>query len=214
MKKILKLIIFILILIIILNLLVVVTTKKQILDIEKIKDSNFDCIVILGASVKNNKPSAVLEDRLKTGIELYDKGVSKKILVSGDNVKDDYNEVNVMKNYLLEQGIPSEDIFVDHYGISTYDSIYRTKEIYKVSKVLIVTQEYHLYRSLYIAKSMNLDAYGISSDIREYTNIKKMIIREVLARCKEVIKCLIHPESKYLGEIHIIEGNGDKTNEK
>ena len=146
------------------------------------------------------------------GINLYNSGVSKKILVSGDHMADDYDEVNVMKNYLIENGIPSEDIFMDHNGISSYDSIYRAKKIYNVNKIVIVTQKYHLYRSLYIAKKLDIDAYGISSVDNEYSGQTKRDMREFLARIKDFFKCIIKPESKYLGEVYNINGNGDKTN--
>ena len=183
MKKVLKLILIFIILLVIINLYVILTTKKRIIKTSNIEDKDFDCIVVLGAGIKNNKPSPMLEDRLLTAIELYNNKVAPKILVSGDHEYKDYDEVNVMKNYLIENGIPSEDIFMDHAGLSSYDSIYRTKKIFKADKVIIVTQKYHLYRSLYIAKSVDLNAYGVSA------------------------------ESTYLGEIIPIKGNGNRTND-
>ena len=155
----------------------------------------------------------MLEDRLLTAIELYNNKAAPKILVSGDHEYKDYDEVNVMKNYLKENGIPSEDIFMDHAGLSSYDSIYRTKKIFKADKVIIVTQKYHLYRSLYIAKSIDLNAYGVSATKREYMNQTKRDIREIAARIKDFLKCLIKPEPTYLGEVIPIKGNGDRTDD-
>ena len=155
----------------------------------------------------------MLEDRLKTAIELYEKGISKKIIVSGDHENSDYDEVNVMKNYLIEQGIPSSDVFMDHAGLSTYDSIYRAKYIFKANKVVIVTQKYHLYRALYIAKSLNIKSIGVSANKREYYNQTKRDVREVAARIKDFVKCVIRPTSTYLGESISIKGNGDRTND-
>ena len=213
MRKILKLILIFTILLAIINFYIISTTKRRIIEISNIEDKDYDCIVVLGAGIKNNKPSPMLEDRLLTAIELYNNKAAPKILVSGDHEYQDYDEVNVMKNYLKENGIPSEDIFMDHAGLSSYDSIYRTKKIFKADKVIIVTQKYHLYRSLYIAKSIDLNAYGVSATKREYMNQTKRDIREIAARIKDFLKCLIKPEPTYLGEVIPIKGNGDRTDD-
>ena len=191
----------------------ILVTNKRILKIEKINDDDFDCIIVLGAGIRNNKPSPMLEDRLLTAIELYNEGIAPKILVSGDHEYIDYDEVNVMKNYLKENGIPSSDIFMDHAGLSTYDSIYRAKKIFKVNKAIIVTQKYHLYRALYIANNVELKAYGVSSTKRKYFGQSKRDIREFAARIKDFFKCISNPNSTYLGEVIPIQGNGDKTND-
>ena len=219
MKKIiifiLKLTFIIFLITVIINIIVIATTKKQIINIKNIKEetTNFDCIIILGAGIRNNRPSPMLEDRLITGKELYNMGISKKILVSGDHSKIDYDEVKVMKNYLIENGIPSDKIFMDHAGFSTYDSIYRAKKIFNAKKIVIVTQDYHLYRALYIANKLNIEALGIPANKRTYQNQAKRDIREYVARIKDAIKCITKPQSTYLGEIHPIEGNGDTTND-
>lgn len=200
--------------VLIINLYIIFSTKDEILDIENIDVDNIDCILILGASMKDNYPSPMLEDRLLAGIELYEKGIASKILVSGDHENNDYDEVNGMKNYLIEKGVPSEDIFMDHAGLSSYDSIYRAKKIFKANRMVIVTQKYHLYRSLYIANSMDVIAYGVKANKRVYYGQIKRDIRECIARVKDFFKCIIMPTSKYLGEVVPITGNGDKTNDK
>ena len=213
MKKMIKLLIIVILLCILINLYMVLVTKNKINYIDKINEENVDCILVLGAGIRNNGPSPMLEDRLLTAIELYKNGVAPKILVSGDHENYNYDEVNVMKNYLKDNGIPSSDIFMDHAGLSTYDSIYRAKKIFKANKVVIVTQKYHLYRSLYIAKSLNLKSTGISATKKEYVNQRKRDIREVAARIKDFFKCIVRPEPTYLGEVISIKGNGDKTND-
>ena len=213
MKKLLKLILILIIFIILINEYVIITTKKRIIKINDIKDDKYDCILVLGAGIRNNNPSPMLEDRLLTAIELYNEGIAPKILVSGDHEYNDYDEVNVMKNYLKENGVPSEDIFMDHAGLSSYDSIYRAQKIFKANSVIIVTQKYHLYRSLYIAKNIDLKAYGVSATKREYINQRKRDIREIAARIKDFFKCLIKPDPTYLGERIPIKGNGDRTND-
>ncbi len=174
------------------NLYILETTKNQILSENKAKDlKNIDYILVLGAGIKAKRPSPMLEDRLKKSINLYQKKVSSKILVSGDHINDDYDEVNVMKNYLLENNIPPQEIISDDLGISTYASVYRAKYIYHAKNIIIVTQKYHLPRALYIANALNINAYGIPSNQRKYTNQEKREIREVLARTKDFIKCLL-----------------------
>lgn len=214
MKKILKLLLVLILLIVLINLYMILSTKNKITKIEDIDSEDIDCIIVLGAGIRRNGPSPMLEDRLLTAIELYNQGVAPKILVSGDHEHDDYDEVNVMKNYLKEKGIPSEDIFMDHAGLSTYDSIYRAKKIFKANKVIIVTQKYHLYRSLYISKTINLKSYGVSANKQSYAFQIKRDIREIAARIKDFFMCIFKPEPTYLGEVIPIKGNGDRTNDE
>lgn len=215
MKKMFKVLIIIILLLFIINLFVIISTKKKIISKQEIpSEIDFDCILVLGAGIRNNSPSPMLEDRLQTAIELYKDGIAPKILVSGDHEYSNYDEVNVMKNYLKENGIPSEDIFMDHAGLSSYDSIYRAKKIFKANNIIIVTQKYHLYRSLYIAKSMDIRSYGVSATKREYTNQRKRDIREFAARIKDFFKCILKPEPTHLGESISIKGNGDNTNDQ
>ena len=217
MKKILKYIMIIMvvigIIIIAINLYVKISTKKHIIsDYFNLKD--IDCIIVLGAGIWGDKPSPMLEDRLLEGINLYQNGVSDKILMSGDHGRDEYDEVNIMKDYAIEKGIASEDIFMDHAGFSTYESIYRAKEIFQAKKVVIVTQRYHLYRALYIAKKLGLEAYGVGADPREYRGAFYREVREIIARNKDFIKCILKPKPTYLGSVIPISGNGDATNDE
>lgn len=213
MKKIIKLLLIIILIIILINAYMIVVTKKLILNKDKISKDNIECIVVLGAGIRNGGPSPMLEDRLLTAIELYNSGVTNKILVTGDHEYADHDEVNVMKNYLKEHGIPSENIFMDHAGLSTYDSIYRASKVFKTNRFIIVTQKYHLYRALYISKALNINAYGVSATKREYVNQRKRDIREVAARVKDFFKCIARPSPTYLGEVTSIKGNGDITND-
>ncbi len=213
MKRIIKLLLIIILIIILINAYMIVVTKKLILNKDKISKDNIECIVVLGAGIRNGGPSPMLEDRLLTAIELYNSGVTNKILVTGDHEYADHDEVNVMKNYLKEHGIPSENIFMDHAGLSTYDSIYRASKVFKTNRFIIVTQKYHLYRALYISKALNINAYGVSATKREYVNQRKRDIREVAARVKDFFKCIARPSPTYLGEVTSIKGNGDITND-
>ena len=213
MKKIFKILIVIAIISIILVLsinfyVVGITKNKMIKDNDYSLLKNVDCILILGAGIWGDKPSPMLQDRLDEGIKLYKEGIASKIIMSGDHGREEYDEVNIMKEYAIEQGVPSEDIFMDHAGFSTYESIYRAKEIFDADNIVIVTQEYHLYRALYIADKLNINAYGVNSDPRKYSGQTFRELREILARNKDFINCIIKPEPTYLGESIPVSGDG------
>ena len=222
MKKIAKygvicLIIIIVLMLILLgiNLYVKSSTKNQIIEnnyYSNLKD--IDCIVVLGAGIWGDKPSPMLEDRLLQAIDLYQNNVSLKIIMSGDHGKQDYDEVNTMKDFAIEKGVPSESIFMDHAGFSSYESIYRAKEIFGAKKIVIVTQKYHLYRALYIANQLGIEAYGVGADPRQYVGATYRELREILARNKDFFKCIFKPEPTYLGDTIPVSGNGDITNDK
>ena len=197
------------------NFYVVNKTKSKIVTEKQAKElENVDCILVLGAGIWGDKPSPMLEDRLLQGITLYNNQTSSKIIMSGDHGKEEYDEVNVMKDFAIEKGVKSEDIFMDHAGFSTYDSVYRAKEIFKAQKIIIVTQKYHLHRALYVAEKLGIETYGVASDPREYRGQVVRELREVLARDKDFFKCIIKPEPTYLGDTIPVSGNGDATNDK
>lgn len=149
----------------------------------------YDCILVLGAGVKaDGTPSHMLEDRLRGAVALYEAGVSEVVLLSGDNSGEDYDEVTVMENYCLEHGIPSEAIVRDDIGFSTSESVYNTVRTLGYKNILVVTQEYHLYRAMYMIKRMGAEADGFGTDYREYFLQIKRDIREYFARCKDFVK--------------------------
>ncbi|MBR5314943.1 MAG: YdcF family protein [Clostridia bacterium] len=187
------------------------STQKQIVSSP---NGEYDCILVLGAGVRGNRPSPMLQDRLDYAIDLYNQGKAPKLLMSGDHGQTDYDEVNIMKAYAIEKGIPSEDIFMDHAGFSTYESIYRAKQVFEAEKIIIVTQEYHLFRALYVANALEVDAVGYASDPREYAGQEYRELREILARGKDFVYCIFKPEPKYLGPSIAVSGNGDVTNDK
>lgn len=197
------------------NLYVRGSVKDRILNpgqAEELED--VDCILVLGASVQNNEtPSLMLQDRLDRGIELYFAGCAPKLLMSGDHGSMYYNEVAVMKNYAIKAGVPSEDIFMDHAGFSTYESMYRAKNIFKAKKIIIVTQKYHLYRSLYVAKKLGLDVYGVAAEDIKYSGQTYRDLREVLAISKDFCKAILKPKATLMGEEIPLTGDGNVTND-
>ena len=171
-----------------------------------------DCIIILGCQVRaDGTPSDMLRDRLTRGIELYTLGAAPKLLMSGDHGRVEYDEVGTMKQYAVDAGIPSADIFKDHAGFSTYETVYRAKEIFDAQRVIIVTQAYHLYRALYIAEKLGLEAYGVASDYHTYVGQSMREGREILARCKDFAISVWKPEPTFLGDVIPVSGSGDVT---
>ena len=148
---------------------------------------HFDVSLVLGCAVRRDgTPSPMLEDRIKTGVSLYGAGLGDLILMSGDR-HEGYDEVSAMEQEAKKLGVPAEKIAIDPTGFSTYDSIANLLEQYKGKRVLIVTQTYHLYRALYIAEKLGIEAYGVGADLRTYRKQLKYDLREVFARVKDVV---------------------------
>ncbi|SKC65863.1 SanA/YdcF family protein [Maledivibacter halophilus] len=207
-------IILALISILIINFYVKMSVKSKIITVDEATSLDVDCILILGAGVwGNERPSHMLEDRLLQGIELYNNGASDRLLMSGDHGRKEYDEVNVMKEFAIKNGIPSKHIFMDHAGFSTYESLYRGRDVFGAQNIIIVTQRYHLYRALYIAEKLGIKAYGVSSDPRQYAGQDVRELRETLARVKDFFNVIIKPKPTYLGEEIPVSGNGDLTND-
>lgn len=181
----------------------------------KEKETKADAVVVLGAQVKpDGKPSVMLRERLDTGIEIYKAGLTDRIIMSGDHGSDDYDEVNTMKDYAIDQGVPSEHIFMDHAGFSTYESMYRAKEIFQAENIIVVTQKYHLYRAIYDAEAMGMQAEGVACDTAVYSGDKYRKFRESIARVKDVGCQVLKPEPACMGEQIPISGNGNVTNDR
>ena len=189
-----------------------VNTNENVIskdDLKELKSKDTDCILVLGALVrKDETPSYMLQDRLDIGIKLYKAGAAPKLLLSGDHGQVRYDEVNVMKKYALDAGVPKEDLFLDHAGFSTYESVYRAKEIFRVEKVIIVTQGYHQYRTLYGCNQIGISSWGVAADQSTYRGQKMRDLREIAARDKDFVKWLFKPEPTYLGDTIPISGSG------
>lgn len=207
------------------NLVVVETTKGNIeakvcdlqcgfskKEIAALKSHKTDCILVLGAAVKpDGMPSKMLRDRLDVGLALYKAGVSKKLLLSGDNGSVEYNEVKAMKNYMVSHGVNDKDIFLDHAGFSTYESMYRAKAIFDCRSLIVVTQTYHEYRAIYAAKGRGIKTIGVSADQQRYQGQRIRDWREFLARTKDFFLRLAKAKPTFLGEQIPITGNGKTT---
>ncbi|RQO30864.1 hypothetical protein DBR32_09105 [Taibaiella sp. KBW10] len=168
--------------------------------------------IIFGAGIVNNQPSKYLKDRLDAGIALYKAGKVKRLLVSGDNGQDEYDEVSVMKQYCADHGVPKADIFADYAGFDTYSTVYRAKDLFKVADAIMISQNYHLDRAVYLGKSMNINSYGFAADKGDYVFLFKNKVREGLAILKSFVDVHRGRKPKYYGGDIDIQGpsNFDK----
>ena len=178
------------------NISVLISSNESVLAASEIYGGGYDCILVLGAGLRADRtPSDMLADRLSVAIELYEAGYSDTVLLSGDCSPDkDYDEVAAMKAFCLEKGVREEDIVCDNFGFSTYESLYNAASAEKYGKIIIVTQEYHLYRAVYIAKKLGIEAYGVSSDLRGYSGQIQRDVREIFARAKDFYKSIFFSE--------------------
>jgi len=158
-------------------------------------------VIILGASVHSDgKLSPILRDRVDTALDIYRSGLAKQFLLSGDNRRNDYDEVSAMKNYLLERGVPEDLIFTDPAGLDTYDSMYRSDHIYKIPNAVVITQKFHLPRTLFIAESLGLNYIGFPATEKYYETESNLIRREKLANIKAMWEILTKQKPKKVGE--------------
>ncbi len=187
-----------------LNSAIVSVTEDRVISLQTAAQlTGIDCILVLGCGVD----SVYLADRLSVAFDLYEAGASDKLLMTGDHGREIYDEVNHMLSEAEKAGIDRKYVFTDHAGFSTYESIYRAKEIFEVDKMIIVTQEYHLYRSLYIAEKLGIEAYGVSASLHSYGSQDYQNMRESLARFKDFFSALIKPYPTFLGETIPISGD-------
>ncbi len=197
------------------NAVVLLHTRSRIHSPEEAASGSWDCILVLGAGVlPDGSPGPMLRERIEMGVRLYEAGAAPKLLMSGDHGRKGHDEVNAMKDTALAAGVPSEDIFMDHAGFNTYDSMYRAQAIFGAERVVVVTQAYHLPRALYIASRLGLEAVGVPCDTRRYSGQLNRDIREILARDKDFFQCIFLPESTLLGEAIPLSGSGDVTNDR
>ena len=182
------------------NVNIVSKTEDNVYTVENLTRINFDydCILILGAGIrKDGTPTPMLRDRLLAGIEAHKIDKTVPILISGDSENPEYRETDTMKQFLLELDVEEDKIICDGYGLSTYESVWRAKNIYGYKRILIVTQKYHLHRALYIADKMNIDADGLDAALETYGKQAQYNFREYFARIKDVIYSDMSPEAKY-----------------
>ena len=195
------------------NLFIIFSTNSRIKMADEVDGNEYQAILVLGCSVWPSGPSPILQERLDMAYEVY-RNTGLKIIVSGDHADDFYNEVKVMKEYLVEKGVPSEKIYMDHAGYSTYDSVYRADDTFSLDSMIIVTQRYHLYRAVYTAERFGIKAAGVASDTHRFEGEFARDMREILSRDKAVIDCIRKEKPAVYGDSVSLDESGDLTNEK
>ncbi len=150
--------------------------------------SDYRVAVVFGAKVQaNGQPTRFLKDRLDAAIRLYKEDQVDVILLSGEKLHENFNEIDVMEKYLLDRGVKIEDTYLDGAGLDTYSTIYRTKNIYQFDKVILISQSYHLKRALFLGKVFGLDCIGYNADSGPYKTEGKQSFREILANIKALL---------------------------
>jgi SanA protein len=172
-------------------------------------------ILVLGSQIRGTQLSPVLQDRVDSGIDLMENHVGQKLLLSGDHGQNYYDEVNAMRLYVLANApaIAEEDIFMDHAGFNTWDSMYRARDVFEVRDLIIVTQKFHISRAVCMARSLGLDAvgYGIDQNRFRGKSLRAWQFREYFARIKAFYSIMFRPRPRYLGERIPISGDGRAT---
>ncbi|HLN62803.1 MAG TPA: ElyC/SanA/YdcF family protein [Symbiobacteriaceae bacterium] len=172
-------------------------------------------ILVLGAYVyPSGRPSDMVVDRLEMAYTLYQAGKAPKILISGDHGQVEYDEVNAMRRYLEAKGVPPEDIFMDHAGFDTYNSMYRARNIFHVKSAIVVTQAFHLPRAVWLARRMGLEAEGVVADRWQYAGAEYYALREAAARVKAFGEVAVHARPVFLGPAIPITGDGRATHDQ
>lgn len=174
-----------------------------------------EAVMVLGALVfPDGTPSMMVQDRLDTAYDLYQDGRARKVLITGDHGQTEYDEVNAMRRYLEEKGVPPEDIFMDHAGFDTYDSMYRARDVFQARDVIVVTQRFHLPRALWIAQRLGLNPQGVVADRHRYYRASYYEFREALARVKAWGEVVVGRKPVYLGPVIPIHGDGRATHDQ
>ncbi len=204
------------------NLYVVLKGKRGIRTVEEWKQEltgdpmkDPECILVLGCSYyPGGMPSPMLKERLDRTAELY-RISPRKIIVSGDHTPEEYyNEVKAMKEYLVAQGIPSEEIYMDHHGYSTYESMYRACYVFGIRRITVVTQTYHLFRAVCLGMSFGIETTGVAAETEEYSGSAGRETREIVARNKDFLFMLFKPKpGEYSDDKVSLEESGDLTDE-
>ena len=193
------------------NLYIIFLGQKNFTAVDEISGS-YDCAIVPGARVwSSGTVSYMLRDRLDFAYTLYEQGTVNKILVSGDHGDTNYDEVNAMRDYLVEKGVSIGDVFMDHAGFDTYATMYRAREIFEVESAVVCTQKYHLYRASYIAARLGIDIKAVASDVYVSKKLPLYKLREWAARVKAFFEVEISKPVPILGETIPISGDGRIT---
>ncbi len=212
-KLIIGLMIAVALMITISNLYIIYSTNASVFNAETLVPADYDCIMVLGAGVRAGRPSPILRDRLAKGYQLYSEKAAPKLLLSGDHHTANYDEISAMQDYMHKKGVPAVDVFMDHAGLSTYESMIRAKNVFGVRKMIIVTQKFHINRALYLAHQVGIDAVAVPAEDIAYVGAAYRSSREIIARSKDFFVGFIKPTTYISGEPIDISGDGTVTDD-
>jgi SanA protein len=167
--------------------------------------------IVLGCRVNGDGPSACLEERLSAALALYEQGRVQRLLVSGDHGTKQYDEVNAMRDWFVQHGVPAQHVFLDHAGFDTYDTMVRARKVFNVHDALVISQAFHLPRAIYLARSIGIDAIGVSADPPQGSSCRGSAVREPMACLKAVLNVTFHSSPHFLGPVIPITGEPDAT---
>lgn len=171
-----------------------------------------DCALVLGAGLRDDgSPSDVLRDRLDEALALHREGRVGRILVSGDHRSAAYDEPNAMRRYLEQRGVPPEAVFMDHAGLDTYSSVWRAKNVFGATRILVVTQRFHLARAVFVARALGMEAEGRAADRRPYRGMIWLELREVASRTKALADVAVGRRARHGGASIDLSGDGRAT---
>jgi vancomycin permeability regulator SanA len=175
-------------------------------------DGSVDCALVLGAGLRDDgTPSDVLRDRLDEALDLYRTGRVRRIIVSGDHHKPTYDEPNAMRVYLEASGVPPQAVFLDHAGLDTYSSMWRARHVFGASRIVVVTQRFHLARAVWCARALGMEAEGSAADRHLYRGIAWLQMREVMSRTKAFVDVTVHRAPRHDGPPVDLSGDGRVT---
>jgi vancomycin permeability regulator SanA len=171
-----------------------------------------DCALVLGAGVRDDgSPSDVLRDRLDQALALYRAGRVQRIIVSGDHQTAEYDEPNAMRMYLEANGVAPRAVFMDHAGLDTYSSMWRAKHVFGASRIVVVTQQFHLARAVWCARAIGMQAEGSAADRHLYRGIAWLQVREVISRTKAFLDVTLGRTPRHAGPTIDLRGDGRVT---
>lgn len=167
--------------------------------------------IVPGCRVTGDAPSACLEERLSAALALFRAGRVQRLLLSGDHGTRGYDEVNTMKGWFMAHGVPADVIFLDHAGFDTYDTMVRARQVFRVDDAVVVSQAFHLYRAVFLARAVGLRASGYAADPPEGSACGGSAVREPLACLKAVLDVLLSSQPRFLGPAIPVEGSPEAS---
>jgi SanA protein len=169
-------------------------------DLSGLPDCKTGLLLGTSRSLGNGHANPYYFSRIEAAAQLLHSGKIRNLIISGDNGSSGYNEPEMMRRDLLEAGVDSARIYLDYAGFRTLDSVVRCREIFSQDSVIVISQQFHNERAIYIADAMGMTAYGLNA--RGVTGLRstRVQVREKLARVKVMLDMLFGVEPRFYGE--------------